>query len=439
MVLNLNKIINRLLIVSLIWLLLEGVFRKWLLPSLTVQLFAVKYALFGLLYFTYFLYKPTLKKAKHPFQLLILVFILWCLFQLVNNPLKAPLLVTVFGYINYLFFIPVFMIIPHYFTSFNQIEKLINLVAWLSLAIFILGIVQYYLPPDHFLNKLANDEQGFAKVTTFIRSNSIFTFVKNYNSYLLLIVPLFITYVFYRIRHNKSILGYALLILLGMLNMFITASRLPIFLSGIFIVIIFIYILFQISQLRKSIIIISLFSLTSITLLYSISSTFQQSVDGFIYRVNMTEHIADQGVEGYSAEDRITDRLTIFKFSEEAGWLGFGIGTTYQGTGFFLSSKRSDIKFEEEGERIILELGVIGGIIVLLMRLFIFLYGLSCLIKSKSVNSALLQLPFALQLMVPLFFLNSITFSYIDNFIYWFSLGIVIAISNIEEKTQIES
>ena len=72
------------------------------------------------------------------------------------------------------------------------------------------------------------------------------------------------------------------------------------------------------------------------TVFYTTSETFQLSVNNFIYRINLVEHFAEQGVEGYSAKDRIIDRLDIFKFSEEAGLIGFGIGTTYQGTGYFI-------------------------------------------------------------------------------------------------------
>ncbi len=167
---------------------------------------------------------------------------------------------------------------------------------------------------------------------------------------------------------------------------------------------------------------------------YTTNETFQLSVNNFIYRVNLVEHFAEQGVEGYSAKDRIIDRLTIFKFSEEAGFLGFGIGTTYQGTGFYLNKKRPDIKFEEEGERVVLELGVIGGVIAILFRLSIFLYGLSLLLKSNNIYINLFQIFLILQLIPPLLFLNNITVSYIDASLYWLSFGLIISLNKIESS-----
>lgn len=432
---NLTKWFNFFFVSSLIWLLLEGIFRKWLLPSLTVQLFAGKYILFSITYLLYFYNNPKIKKPKYLFQFFFIVFSLWCIIQIVNPKMKPPILVTIFGYLNHLFFIPIFFITPYYFKTLKSVDKLFRILAYISIPIFILGIIQYTLPMDHFLNKLANDEQGAARISTYMRANSIFTFVKNFNSYLLFTIPMFISYIFYRLELRKSVFLYVILIFLGIVNSFITASRLPIFLLGTFLILQIIYIYFRISRLRKTILILSIISTMLGTVFYTTNETFQLSVNNFIYRVNLVEHFAEQGVEGYSAKDRIIDRLTIFKFSEEAGLIGFGIGTTYQGTGFYLNKKRPDIKFEEEGERVVLELGVIGGVIAILFRLSIFLYALSLLLKSSNVYIKLFQIFLIFQLIPPLFFLNNITVSYIDAALYWFSFGLVISLNKIESSS----
>jgi hypothetical protein len=146
----------------------------------------------------------------------------------------------------------------------------------------------------------------------------------------------------------------------------------------------------------------------------------------------MVEHIANNGVEGISDNDRFIDGLTIFKFSEEAGYLGFGIGTTYQGTGFYLSQVRHDIKYEEEGERVVLELGIIGGIIAILLRLSIFIHALIILTKSKNIYITLFYIFLIFQLIPPVFFLNNISISYTDAVIYWFSFGLILSLNKIE-------
>lgn len=435
MKLNTNKTFEYLFIISLLWLLIEGIFRKWLLPSLTVQLFAVKYLFFVLLYAVYFIRKPHLAKATKSFQVFIILFIGWCGLQITNTFLDPPLLVTFFGYVNYLFFIPLFIIAQDYFTSIEKIEKFIKIVAKITIPIYIIGVIQYYLPEDHFLNSLANDQQKFAKVSTHIRSNSIFTFVKGYNSYLLFIIPIFFSYLFVLLQKGKKTFFIALMIAFGALNMLMTGSRLPTFLAGIFIIIIIGYIFFQIHQLRKSILIILVAGFLTSICVYSFSSTFKTALDGFVNRYEYAENVAETRIASYGAKNRLIDRLDIFKFSEEAGLMGFGIGTTYQGTGFYLTKKRFEIKFEEEGERLVLEIGVIGGALAILMRFFIFLYSFLLLFRVKKVSFSLLMLPFIMQLVPPLFFLNSITFSYYDNFIYWFSFGLILSL----EKTYYKS
>ncbi|MGB0887736.1 MAG: hypothetical protein ACPGSL_06415 [Vicingaceae bacterium] len=435
MKLNTNKTFEYLFILSLLWLLLEGVFRKWLLPSLTVQLFAVKYLVFGLLYLMYFIRKPYLTKTSKLFQILIILFVFWCGLQITNRFLNPPLLVTIFGYINYLFFIPIFIIVQDYFTSIDKVERFIKILAQITIPIYILGITQYYLSEDHFLNSLANDEQKFAKVATHIRSNSIFTFVKGYNSYLLFIIPMFFSYLFFLLQKGKKTIFIALMIGFGVLNMLMTGSRLPTFLAGIFILVIIGFIFFQIQQLRKSILVIVVAGFIVSIGAYSFNPTFKTALDGFISRYEYAENVAETRVASYGAKNRLIDRLDIFKFSEEAGLMGFGIGTTYQGTGFFLSSKRFEIKFEEEGERLVLELGIIGGILAILMRFFIFMYSFLLLFRIKKVSYSLLILPLLLQLIPPLFFLNSITFSYYDNFIYWFSFGLILTLEKLYYKS----
>lgn len=431
MIINLKNIYSKLFVVSLIWLLLEGVFRKWLLPSLTVQLFVVKYALFGLTYLTFFIYAPQLPKTKKPFQFIMTIFIIYCAFQFFNTYLNPPFLVTAFGYINFLFFIPLLLVVPTYFNSIEKIEKFIKYLAWLSIPIFILGAIQYFLPDDHFLNAFANDEQKIARVSTFTRSISVFTFVKIYNVYLLASITIFYTYIFYRLKHNKKSSLYIFLVIFGILNMFMTGSRLPTILLLINISFVSFFIFLKINRLRKTIFIYFILGNVLLFLLYNFNNSFNSAIGAFINRVEFIEEVADKGVEGYSAKERTINRLDAFNYADEAGWFGFGIGTTYQGTGFFLSTKRPEIKYEEEGERIVLELGILGGIIVLLLRIGLLLYAVKTLLSIKQINYALLIIPFVLLIAPPVIFFNETTFNYFDNFVYWLAIGLIFSLKNI--------
>lgn len=435
---NLNSITKSLLIVSLIWIIIDGVFRKWVFPELSSQIFAIKYILFGVTYLLFFLKTnfriPLIKKF---YQFLIVLLTMWCLLNFLNPTYKTSWLVKIFGLINYLFFIPLTIIIPHYFNSFAFFEKTIRFIAYISIPIYIIGILQYFLPEDHILNYLPNEDQKFNKVAEFTRSNSIFSFVKIYNVYLLFTTTLFFGYIFYLYRKNKSAFFYIILLLFGILNQFMTGSRLPLGLMVASFIIISIYIFLNMLTLRKTITVSLVFGVITLLLTYNLSSTFNTAIDAFFERSEFVEKVAEKGVEGYSAKSRLIDKLTPFKYAEQTGWLGFGIGTTYQGTGGVLNNYRSDLSYEEEGERIVLEIGIIGGVLLILLRLTILGYSLTTLIKIRDINLALLTLPFVLYLIPPLFFLNDTTFNYLDGFSYWFSFGLIIAISKIEKSEKI--
>ena len=445
--LNKQKILKFLLLFSLIWMITDGIFRKWVLPSLSSQLFAAKYVFFLLVYITYFLYTPSfIGKIKHGYQFLIFTFFLWCGFEfLFVNPFNAPILVRAMGMVNYLFFIPLLAVVPKYFNSVDKIEKMVSFLAIISVPIFFLGVIQYYLPTKHILNHLVNEDQNINRVVGFTRTLSIFTFVKIYDVYLLFVLSIFFSYLFYLIHQGKKILFIALLIPFGALNLVMTASRLPIFLSVVILSFSLLYIFTHIHNFRKAIISFVILSLFGGVLLYNFGNTFKQATDAFLFRAEQQEILAEKGLEGYSAKDRLVDRLDIYKFSKEAGWLGLGIGTTYQGTGFFLNKKKEELFFEEEGERVVLEIGIIGATILLFLRLFILFFSISFLFKIRHIKFALLTLPFVLYIIPQTFFLNNLTFNYLDGFSYWFSFALILSVRSIytdfleKEKRELEN
>lgn len=432
-------IIYILFIFSIIWIIVDGVFRKWVFPELSSEIFALKYIFFGFTYLL-FLLKTNFHtpKINHFYQLAIAFLVIWCFTFLFHSAFPTSALVKIFGLICYLFFIPLLLIVPYYFNSIRRIENMITFLGIISIPIFFIGIMQYFLPTDDILNYLPSKDQKFNQVAEFTRSISIFSFVKVYNVYLLFTITTFTGYIFYLINKGKNSWFYIVLIVFGVLNQFMTGSRLPVAITATFTLLIIIFIFFQIKNLRKSILVTVIFGLGLSFFAYNFSTTMKTAVDAFFARAEFVEKVADKGVKNYSAKDRTIDRLTIFKFGDAAGLTGFGIGTTYAGTGGVLSNYRSDLAYEEEGERNVLEIGVIGGILLILLRLTILIHSVTILIKIKDINFALLTLPFVLYLIPPLFFLNNTTFDHFDGYSYWFSFGMVLAISKIYQNQFIE-
>ncbi|CAG0952590.1 MAG: hypothetical protein HND27_04675 [Bacteroidetes bacterium] len=439
MKINLQYIFNWLLPFALIWIVIDGVFRKWVFPQWSTPIFTIKYILFLLVYGVFFLYTHFfVPRIKYFYQVIIAILFVWCTLHFFYSAFPTSMLVKVFGIINYLFFIPLTLVVPYYFNSIGRIESLIKFLAYISIPIFIIGIVQYFLPTDHILNYLPNEDQKINKVAEFTRSLSIFSFVKIYNVYLLFIISTFTSYIFYLINAGRNSWFYVTLLVFAILNMFMTGSRLPLFVSLAFIVIICIFIFFQIRAMRKSILVTAIVGLCLSFLLYNYSNTMKTAVDAFFKRVEFVEAVAEKGIKNYSAKSRLLDRVTIFKYSEQAGLLGFGIGTTYQGTGSVLVNHRTDVPFEEEGERVVLEIGVIGGVVLLLLRFFVLIYSLNVLLKIKDIQFALLIIPFVIYLIPSVLFLGNNTFNYFDGYSYWFAFAMVIAIANIYQHRNLQ-
>lgn len=363
------------------------------------------------------------------YQIMILFYITWSIISLFNTRLHPSFFVGIMGIVMHLFFIPLTQLPSITFNTLKKINNLIKYLSYLSIPICILGIVQYYLPEDDILNRFVNENQKITKVGNFIRITSIFTFVKIYSAYLVFATTLLTAFIFNQLTKRKHLIIHVVSYFLLLINIVMTASRLPIGIIIFNVIFINTYLFLNYSFLKKSVIVVSISIGLAIITSYNIFDVVNKPIDSFILR---TERVESRS-ETSSSEARISDRLNIFKFSDVAGLWGYGIGTTYQGAENYLTEK-IPVYFEEEGERIVLELGTLGGIIVLLLRLSIFTYSYKLFKGTKNHQLKLINLSLLLLIFPSTIMLNDVFFNYIENFVYWFSFGLIIAISNIDYK-----
>lgn len=434
MKLNFNKLFKNLFLISLIWLLIEGAVRKWLLFSLAGPLFYVKYLLFGLLYISFFFCKYPLFKLKYGFQFFILLFSTICLigFLVVTN--ENPAIVGIIGLIIHLLFLPLIHTCQYFFIKIEHINKFIKILTYSVFPICLLGMIQFYLPVDHPINGFVNEEQLITRVDRFTRISSIFSFVKIYNAYLLFSVSILVGVVLNKLLKSEKILIEALAIFFLIINMFMTGSRLPIGLMLFNFLAIGIYVFLRFPNLRKTVAVTFIVGFTSLYTLYFTTDLLNDPVDATISRFEKAESRHRTESTGYTdVKMRLEDRIDIFKFSEEAGWFGYGIGMAYQGSTAFIKNP-IPFYFEEEGERIVLELGIIGGILVIIMRLAILIFALQILKWCASNEIKLLLLPLILYITPSILTIQNTTYSYMENFIYYLAIGLIIALYKIQQK-----
>jgi len=430
---NLNITFKYVFVLSLIWIIIDGILRKWFLFNLSAPLFYVKYILFGVSY-TIFLVSgnplPLLKKSHHFF---IFLYIISCLIGLTTNSLNNASIVGIIGLVVHLFFLPLLHVTQFIFKNLNVFYSFTQFITYLSIPICILGMFQFYLPVDNILNGFVNEEQLVTRVQNFTRISSIFSFVKIYNAYLLFCITFLTAVTLNKLLNNKKSLFTSFVLLLLIINMIMTGSRLPLILMFINLLCISIYVLFVFPQLRKTIIFINLFSLLTIIILYFTTNIVKDPIDATIWRFETSESRHRESTGYTDVQQRIDDRLDIFKFSDEAGWFGYGIGMTYQG-----NEKKIDnhipFYFEEEGERLVLEIGIIGTVVLIIMRLTLFFFAFRILKWCNSVEIQLILLALLLLITPPILTLEMTTFRYMENFFYYFSLGLIIALYKIHQK-----
>lgn len=434
MILNLNKSFKWFFILSLIWILIDGIPRKWFLYELAGPLFFVKYILFSITYGLFLLSKYPIPKPKHLYQFLILFFVIICIIGFFNNRLNNPIMVSIVGVVIHLLFLPLIHINQFLFKSLNSIMLLAKIIAFISFPIGILGAVQYYLPVDHILNGFTNDDQLIARAAGFTRVSSIFSFMKIYNAYLLFSITFLMGIMLIKLLRNEKIILYIAAMLILIINMFMTASRLPIMLMGINIFLFGCYVFLNFVNLRKTVSIVFTLGFILALTLYSTTNLFKNPVDSTINRFERAESKHRGESTGFTdVQLRLQDRVDIFKFSDNAGWLGYGIGMTYQGAQSIIKNP-IPFYFEEEGERLVLEFGIIGGIIVVLMRLFIFIFSLNILKWCKNIEIKILLTSLIFLIIPPVLTIQMTTFSYMENFFYYFTIGLIFALYKIQQK-----
>ncbi len=434
MKINLQSGFIRLFIFSMIWFLLEGIFRKWLFLSLAGPLFYVKYLLFGMTYTAFLVGKYPIIKVKHVYHYFILFFIVLCIYGFFNNRNQNPMIVGVIGLVVHLLFLPVTHISQFLFKDLRAINILAKILTYLAFPICILGMIQFYLPTDHPINGFVNEEQLVARVAGFTRISSVFSFVKIYNAYLLFSITFLTGYVLNKLLKGKAILIESASLMLLIINMFMTGSRLPLGLMLINFFIIGIYVFISFSNLRKTVVVIFTLGIISLLGLYFTTDLFNDPVDATITRFEEAESRHRTESTGYTdIQLRLQDRIDVFKFSEYAGWFGYGIGMAYQGSFGFIK-RPIPFYFEEEGERIVLELGVLGGIIVILMRLAIFVFAIQILRWCRAIEIKVFLFPLIIYIMPGILTIQNITYSYLENFLYYFVIGLIIALYKIQQK-----
>ncbi len=227
------------LVLFFLWILIEGMLRKWVVPALATPIFFFKYVIIGYLLAYFVLHRVKVLKNHFPYIGILFFYIIYCFLELFNMDVTDKLSVGAVGIAVHLGFIPLAFFIPQVITRPQQYSKLIRTVAWISLPIFVLGIIQYFSPQGSFINRYVADDMKIAMVGSHVRIATVFSYLAGHGVYLIFVMPFLFIYITTKFDPDKSKLLVIVTFMLGLLNLLMTGSRGPVFFFAVDVVLLF--------------------------------------------------------------------------------------------------------------------------------------------------------------------------------------------------------
>ncbi|MEA5626092.1 hypothetical protein [Nostoc sp. UHCC 0251] len=418
----------------LVFIILEGVARKWILPQASNLIYFVKDLVLIGAYIKYFLIEGK-KIKKHNINIFIYLLAIWSFVQ-AFNPSLGSYIVGLFGLKTYLLYIPIFWILPDLFTSKIDLYKFIRNYSLLVIPVCLLAVAQFFSPPSSPLNVYAS---GVDVVATFgvgkeqiVRVSGTFSYITGFGTYLsvslALLIPL-LTLRQSRIWYCLTIIE--LLLVLG--TSFMTGSRAVVLYEALFLIS-YIFIL-SLTHLNQAPRIIKKFIIPTIVAAMVVPTYFSKSINLLSQR--STSNSAEGTARIWRPFAEAASGINYIIQSKQID--SYGTGATHQATSFL--RKLLDLPqgepmplLEVEPPRVAAEIGVIGFISWYLIRISLIIYLLLTLIKLRD--------PFLYQLALSAFLFHAlqITIPVIFNpymgIYYWFFAGFILLLPALEKREQ---
>jgi hypothetical protein len=349
----------------LLLVIYEGALRKWVFPSLQQEIYFAKNLLLVGSYFGFFGGRIAQNKRlteHHAANMVIALLAAVCTLEILNPLLPSPL-VGVFGWLGYIFYIPIMYMVPHVFSDAKAIKKFAKVGLGAAIVPLLLGPIQFNSSPDSLVNRYAWDDASIATMGSLdiTRVTGTFSYITGYTTFLMLAAFLVLGLLVYTGTRYR----WLIIALLGLIiaNMYMTGSRAPFLLIAITSPIMFLMVMRSKKDRDVRLVIFSILVIPILVLLTN--SIFPSAVKAFRTRAS----------EADDAQSRIVETFTkpVIALSE-AGAAGWGIGSTHQAAHFLIPNGAEyevPPSFEMEPERIAVEIGPFGFVLVMLTRILV--------------------------------------------------------------------
>lgn len=423
----------------LVFIILEGVARKWILPQVSQYIYFIKDIVFIGAYIKYFLIEKN-KIKKHGINILIYPLAIWSFVQAFNPSLGSSI-VGLFGLRGYLLYIPLFWIVTDLFPTKMELYKFIRNYSLLIIPVCLLAVAQFFSPPSSPLNFYATGASNIGIATfgvgeeAIVRVTGTFPYITGFGTYLCTSLTLLIPLLSLRqplIWYYLTIIE--LLLVLG--TSFMTGSRAVVLYQGLFLISYVIVLL--LTQSRQAFVNLKKFILPAIAVAVIVPTYFSKSIDLLSQRSIQN---SKEG-EGRILQPFIEPLSTITEILKLKQIDSYGTGATHQATQLLrtaLNLPQGDTLpsiGEIEPPRVIVEIGVIGFVLFYLIRInLIICLGLTSI---KLRDSFLSQVGIAAFLFHALQITTPVVFNPNMGIYYWFFAGFILLLPELERREKSE-
>jgi hypothetical protein len=330
-------------------------------------------------------------------------------------------------------YLPVCFLVSDLFRNADELRRFLQLYCGLALPVALLGVAQFYAPPDSPLNVYAHSASAGEEFRVavfgedeYVRVTGTFSYISGYSSYLVVIVALLLPLVTWvQGKFWQSWLWLTLALAIG--NATMTGSRATVL--GVGIVLVGFAVINWLTgvpaeRAREWVTILALIAAVAATVYY-----FQKAMTAVQQRTEDTMEEGKNRVFGAVIEP--------FEFMRDAGLFGHGCGIAQPSVDALrnvLNLPPPAYAFasptDAENSRVLMELGVPGFLLWYSMRIG--------LVVALWKTRARLRSPFLRQValgafLVLLFQLFTITmFAHTSNFYHWFLVGFIFLLPRLD-------
>jgi hypothetical protein len=387
---------GRLFIFVLLVVVFEGAIRKWVASSASLPLILLRdmSALYLVFYVWTQGYLPRHRKLTALLVAWSCCLVAWAMLQVMlgqSNPLV--LIIGLRFWLLYAWF--------GYAAAITMTESdyraVIQLVCLILLLLAPLAVLQYYSPPNAFVNTEVDSVEGdvFVAIAGVVRTTGTFSFTSGYTIFLLVATPFALAVAGARKRTFKQILFAGTLFTAFVVSVVVSGSRTAVISSGFMLACYVIGELMFSRAANKGRAMVAAIAL--ITLVVVFAFAFQGAVDTTQQRFEQAseaEDFGDRMVAMFIGEEYVYKNFTF---------LGEGVGLGSNLASFVRSGSTAFALAETETGRTLLEGGMLGYLYTALKLLVIFLgvsRSLIIAMRSGVILPLLIWLSFAQALLV---------------------------------------